>query len=66
MDALDRFNVLWDEVSNFFEMPWIKRVMVFRFESGKLTVLLIERGGTTEIPDGACPEELLRRTFRKE
>ena len=64
MDALDRFPVLWDEVSTFFEMPWIRRVMVFRFESGKLTVLLIERGGTTGIPDGTGPEELLRQTFQ--
>ena len=40
--------------------------MVFRFESGKLTALLAERGGTTEIPDGSGPEELLRQTFRKE
>ena len=66
MDAFDRFPVLWDEVTNFFEMPWIRRVMVCRFESGRLTVLLAEPGGPTEIPDGSGPEDLLRRIFGAE
>ena len=66
MDAFDRFPVLWDEVSNFFEMPWIKRVMVCRSESGRLTVLLAENGGRTEIPDDSGPESLLQLTFRTE
>jgi len=66
MDALDRFHVLWEEVSNFFEMPWIRRVMICRYESGKLTVLLAEPGGTTEIPDASAPEDLAGRIFRAE
>ena len=63
MDAFDRFPVLWDEVTNFFEMHWIRRVMVCRFESGKLTVLLVEPGESIEIPDESGPEDLLRRVF---
>ena len=66
MDAFDRFPVLWDEVTNFFEMPWIRRAMVCRFESGRLTVLLAEPGGSLEIPDDSGPEDLLRRIFGAE
>ena len=66
MDAFDRFPVLWDEVSNFFEMPWIRRVMICRYVSGKLTVLLAEPGGTTEIPDDSGPETLARQIFQAE
>ena len=66
MDAFDRWPVLWDEVTNFFEMPSIRRVMVCRYGSGKLTVLLAESGGPMEIPDDSDPETLARRIFRAE
>ena len=64
MDAFDRWPVLWDEVTNFFEMPGIRRVMICRYESDKLTVLLAESGGILEIPDDTGPETLVRRIFR--
>jgi len=66
MDAFDRFPVLWDEVTNFFEMRWIERVMVCRYTPGRLTVLLAEPGGTVEIPDDSDPETLLRRLYGAE
>ena len=64
MDSLGRWTVLWDEVTNFFEMPGIRRVMICNYESDKLTVLLAEPGGTLEIPDDSGPEPLARRIFR--
>ena len=64
MDASGRWPVLWDEVSNFFDMPGIRRVMICHYESDRLTVLLAEPGGHLEIPDDSTPETLVRHIFR--
>ncbi len=64
MDSLGRWPVLWDEVTSFFEMPGIRRVMICHYESDRLTVLLAEPGDPIDIPDGSDPESLARRIFR--
>ena len=66
MDSLGRWPVLWDEVTNFFEMPGVRRVMICHYESDRLTVLLAEPGGPLELPDDSGPENLARRIFRAE